>query len=112
MTWALSAVIALLLRLVAPLIRHGRRHLAMAVMVVLVCLAALVAGHGLILVALWLPAGGWLLTAVVGLLGAAIWLVGLAGLAAVAVLAPLIVAADCLATRRTAAKGEHPTGML
>ncbi|MFF1680740.1 hypothetical protein ACFVYG_32470 [Streptomyces sp. NPDC058256] len=107
MTWALCTAIALLLRMAAPLIRRGLRYLAIAAMALVVCLAALAAGHGLILVALWLPAGGWPLMTVLGLLGAAIRLAGLVGLAAVTVLVPLIVAADCLAPGRTDPEDEH-----
>ncbi|MFJ9580895.1 hypothetical protein ACIRQF_31460 [Streptomyces sp. NPDC101191] len=107
MTRALSTVISLLLRMVAPLIRRGLRHLAMAAMATVVALAAVAAGHGLILVALWLPPTGWVAATVVALLGAAIRLAGLVALASVAVLVPLVVAADCLAPAPTASEGEH-----
>lgn len=113
MTWALSAVIALMQRLVAPLVRRGLRHLAMAAMGALVSLAALAAGYGLILISLWLPAAGLPLVIALGLLGWAIRLAGLMGLAAAVVTAPLIVAADCLAPgRRTPPEADHPTDTL
>ncbi|MEU1077767.1 MULTISPECIES: hypothetical protein [unclassified Streptomyces] len=56
MTWILSTVIRLLLRAAGPLVRRGLPHLAMAVMATLVCGAALVAGYGLLALALWLAA--------------------------------------------------------
>ena len=100
MTWALSTVIALLLRTVAPLIRCGLPHLAVAAMATLVCGAALAAGYGLIQVALWLPVeGGPLAPLLVGLLGAAVRLAALVGLAAVVLLMPLVITADCLSRR-------------
>lgn len=100
MTWVLSASISLLLRSVAPLIRRGLPHLAMAAMATLVCVTALAAGHGLISVALWLPAQvGPLATVLVGLLGALVRLAALVGLAAVVLLMPLVITADCLNRR-------------
>lgn len=81
----------------------------MAAMAPIVSLAAIGAGHGLILVALWLPAGAWPVMTVVGLLGAAIRLAGGVGLAAVVLLIPLAVVADCLAPGRTVPGDEHPS---
>ncbi|MFF7953637.1 hypothetical protein [Streptomyces griseorubiginosus] len=107
MTRALTTAISLLLRMAAPLIRRGLRHLAMAAMAAVVALAAVTAGHGLILVALWLPPTGWVAATFIALLGAEIRLAGLVGLASVAVLVPLAVAADCLAPGPTAPEGEH-----
>ena len=113
MTWALSTVISLLLRAVAPLVRRGLPHLAMAAMATLVCCTALAAGHELIQVALWLPAGGWpLATVLVGLLGAVLRLGALVGLVAVILLMPLVITADCLTARPRTARDERPTCML
>ncbi|MEU7031584.1 hypothetical protein AB0A60_33415 [Streptomyces sp. NPDC046275] len=109
MTWLLSTVISSLLRAAGPLIRRGLTHLAMAVMATLVCGAALVAGYGLLALALWLSAVAWpLVTLLLGLLGAVLRLAAFVGLAAVVLLLPLVIAADVL-TRSPAARDEHST---
>ncbi|OEJ21939.1 hypothetical protein AR457_39100 [Streptomyces agglomeratus] len=113
MSWALSTAISLLLRTVAPLIRRGLPHLAMAAMAMLVCCTALATGHGLIHVTLWLPAEEWPLTTVlVGLLGATVRLFALVGLMAVVLLMPLVITADCLTTRPSAASDVRSTSTL
>ncbi|MFH0245896.1 hypothetical protein ACGRHY_26565 [Streptomyces sp. HK10] len=109
MTWILNTVIRLLLRAAGPLIRRGLPHLALAAMATLVCGTALVAGYGLLALALWLSAVAWpLVTVVLGLLGAVLHLAALVGLAAVGLLMPLVIAADIL-TRSPGARDEHST---
>lgn len=110
MTWILSTGITVLLRLAAPLIRRGLPYLAVAAMALLVCGTGLAAGQGLLHVARWLPTDGWpLATVLIGLLGAVVRLAAWMGLAALVVLMPLVVTADCLTTR-PAAPDEHTTG--
>ncbi|MCX4681349.1 hypothetical protein OG413_45415 [Streptomyces sp. NBC_01433] len=110
MNWALSTVISVLLRAARPLTRRGLPHLAMAAMAMLVCGGALVAGHGLLYIALCSAAGGWpLATVLVGLLGAVVRLAAAVGLVAVVLLMPLVIAADCLSRRPGAERDEHST---
>ena len=110
MTRVLSTVIALLLRAVGPLIRRGLPHAAMSAMATLVCGVALAAGQGFLSLALWLPAGTWLLaTVVLAVLGAVIRLAALVGLAAVLLLMPLVVTADCLSRRPRTGRDDRPT---
>ena len=79
-------------------------------MATLVCVTALAAGSGLISVALWLPAqAGLLATVRVGLLGALVRLAALMGLAAVVLLMPLVITADCRSRRPGAERDEHLT---
>ncbi|MFB6984600.1 hypothetical protein ACNPQN_32655 [Streptomyces sp. NPDC056297] len=113
MTWTLGTVISLLLRAGGPLIRRGLPHLAMAVMAALVCGGALAAGHGLLYIALYSAAEGWLLaTVVVGLLGAVVRLAAGVGLVAVVLLMPLVIVADGLSRRPDADRDEHSTTFL
>lgn len=101
-TWALSAIISLLLRAAGPL------NLAMSVMATLVCGAALAAGRGLLCLARWSPAEGWpLATVPLGLLGATVHLAAHVGLVAVVLLLPLAITADCLSRRPD--RDEHST---
>ncbi|MFD7956038.1 hypothetical protein ACFV4X_21395 [Streptomyces ardesiacus] len=112
MTWILSTVIRLLLHAAGPLVRRGLPHLALAVMATLVCGTALVAGYGLLALALWLSAVTWpLVTVLLALLGAVLRLAGLVGLAAVALLVPLVIAADAL-TRSPAVRDENTTSTV
>ncbi|WP_331731901.1 hypothetical protein OG613_49255 (plasmid) [Streptomyces sp. NBC_00015] len=91
MTWALSAVISLLLRAAGPLLRRGLPRLATAAMATLVCGTALATGHGLLSMARCSPVEGWLpATVLVGLLGAMVRLAALVGLVAVVLLRPLL----------------------
>jgi hypothetical protein len=68
----------------------------------------LVAGYGLLALALWLAAVAWpLVTVLLGLLGAVLHLAALVGLIAVVLLMPLVIAADVLG--RSPARDEHST---
>ncbi|WP_372412245.1 hypothetical protein [Streptomyces luteireticuli] len=109
----LGTVISLLLRAVGPLVRRGLPHLALAVMATLVCGAAFAVGNGLLHIALWWLAGGWLpATVLLGLLGAAARLVAFVGLAAVILFMPLIITADCFTVRSRAVRDDHITNTL
>jgi hypothetical protein len=105
MTGAVSTVISVLLRATGPLTRRGLPHLAVAVMATLVCSALLAAGHVLGHAAAWLTGLDVLLAAVsLRVLGTALSLVAGAGLVAVSLLLPVVLAADVGPRRRLPAE--------
>jgi len=106
----LSRVITLLLRMAGPLIRRGLLHLAVAAMASAACCALLAAGLALCYAAVWLAGHAVPMAAVLlGVLGTALNLAAGVGLAAVVLLLPLVIAADCLSQRPNTEGDEDST---